>query len=201
KTTFANWLNKKLDWEMLSKDDLKYDRLANGEAEEEAGWRAFDDLIGKIHDRAIKKRKSAIIDTSNEKPFVYEDMIKVLKQAEQGRAPIHLKTILCVASKQTRTTRIHNRGSVFAPYVEKLPDILDNSKLPERFQHFLAEDPALLKQIRELAEDESYLEGFHFFSNSKVLIFNTNTLLETDSDKTWCIIEAFLKEDNPPLTR
>jgi hypothetical protein len=50
-----------------------------------------------------------------------------------------LQVILCVATKETRTKRLNKRGSVFAPYVQKLPMILDDAELPERFKHLPAD--------------------------------------------------------------
>lgn len=198
KTTFATALNQHiLHWKVLDKDTLKLNRLATGEEEEEAGWNAFEDLLKMIREEAIKKGKSAIIDASNEKPFVFHDVLKVLREGEPSQMKFSLKIILCVASKPTRTQRIHKRGSVFAPYVQSLPDILDDAELPERFYHFFDEDPEALRQLQYLASRRKELECFSSFSSGKALILNTNVPLETYPEDIWDKIKAFLQEDEP----
>lgn len=139
KTTLAKRLSYWLHWEVLNKDEFKRQRLAQGEEVESAGWNAFEDLFSQIKEKVIKQHQSVIIDTSNEKPFIFENVLEVLKTLERHQIKAQLKVILLVASKETRTKRLLKRGSVFAPYVLELPTILDDAELPERFKHLPAD--------------------------------------------------------------
>jgi predicted kinase len=198
KTTFATTLNQKLlQWEMLNKDTFKQKRLARGEEEEQAGWYAFEDLLRLIKEKSLNEGKSAIIDTSNERPFVFQYVLQALQEIAPDQLHSRLKIILCLASKSIRTKRIARRGSVFAPYVQSLPTILDDTELPERFHHFLADYPDLLTKIEHLATHQEDLERFAAFSCGNVLILNTNIPLERYSDETWRSIGNFLQYDIP----
>lgn len=144
KTTLARWLSNQSHWEILNKDDLKLERLAQGESVapaeweafvEQAGRQAFIDLLNLIEEKVMKGQQSVIIDTSNEKPLIFEDILAILKKVEALNIHAQLKIILCVASKETRTVRLQERGSVFAPHVRELPSIRDDSELSERFKH------------------------------------------------------------------
>jgi predicted kinase len=139
KTTLAKRLSYWLQWEVLNKDVLKLERLARGEEEEPAGWHAFEDLFRHIEKKVVGQGKSVIIDTSNERPFIFENVQQVLEQLRCMHIYAQLQVILCVATKETRTKRLNKRGSVFAPYVQKLPMILDDAELPERFKHLPAD--------------------------------------------------------------
>ncbi len=139
KTTLAKRLSYWLQWEVLNKDVLKLERLARGEEEEPAGWNAFKDLFEHIEKKVVEQGESVIIDTSNEKPFIFETIQQVLEQLRSMHIDAQLQVILCVATKETRTKRLNKRGSVFAPYVQKLPMILDDAELPERFKHLPAD--------------------------------------------------------------
>src|SRR3974377_1506744 len=101
KTTLARWLKDSFDklglkWKMLSKDDLKLAHLKLGEEIEQAGWHAFEDLFELVK-QELEERRSLIIDTSNEKPFIFENITRVTKQLEQHQIQTHMKVILCVA--------------------------------------------------------------------------------------------------------
>lgn len=139
KTTLARRLGYWLHWEVLNKDEFKRRRLAQGEEVESAGWNAFEDLFSQVEEKVIKQRQSVIIDTSNEKPFIFESVLEVLEILERLQIQAQLKVILCSATKETRTKRLLKRGSVFAPYVRELPTILDDSELRERFKHLPAD--------------------------------------------------------------
>jgi predicted kinase len=197
KTTLATWLHQKLQWEMLSKDRLKIGHLAAGEEERQAGWNAYVDLFELIKQKAIKPGKSVIIDASNEKPFVFKDVKATIEELAESQNEFHLKTILCVASKQVREKRISKRGSVFAPYVQDPPAILDDSELPERFHHLFSEDSHLLDYLRNLSSHQTELECFTSFSGPEALIFNTNASVEIYSEPVWHEIAAFLQEESP----
>lgn len=135
KTTLAKRLAYWLHWEVLNKDDLKLERLAQGERIESAGWNAFEDLFNLLEKKVITQRQSVIIDTSNERPFIFEKVWEVFEALEKLQSHAQLKVILCRADKETRTKRLLERGSVFSPYVLELPIILDDSELQERFKH------------------------------------------------------------------
>lgn len=151
KTTLARLLCEQFECAMINKDDLKLERLARGnwsamdEAArtifiERAGWEAFEELL-RLTREALLEKKSVIIDTSNEKPAIFDDIMELLALLREGEYPVqpHLLIILCTATRETREQRLEQRGSVFKPYVHELPDVLDDSKLSERFSHLLQE--------------------------------------------------------------
>lgn len=140
KTTLAKRLGYWLHWKILNKDELKLAHLAKGEREEQAGWHAFEELMQQIDELVIKQRKSVIVDTSNEWPFIFKNSQRAVDQLQamqQINARIHV--VLCKANKETRTERLQKRGSVFAPYVQKLPTILEDDELTDRFKHLPAD--------------------------------------------------------------
>jgi shikimate kinase len=139
KTTLAKRLSTWLHWEVLNKDDLKLQRLANGEEVGLAGWNAFEELFDLIQEAVVEKKQSVIIDTSNEWPFIIENILHMQNKLRSLHIYAQLKVILCVATKETRTRRLNKRGSVFAPYVHELPTILDDAELSERFKHLPAD--------------------------------------------------------------
>lgn len=151
KTTLAKRLSYWLHWRVLSKDDLKLARLAKGEQEEIAGWNAFEELFNLIEQTIIANGESVIIDTSNEKPFVFEHVVQVLERLKGMDIPTRFKVILCVASKETRTKRLNARGSVFKPYIHRLPTILEDSELSERFKHLPANNVLVVNTNPPLA--------------------------------------------------
>lgn len=135
KTTLARRLGYWLHWDVLSKDELKHDLLAKGEPEEQAAWDAFSELFRLLEQRVVEEKESVIVDTSNEKPFIFENVLCFLERLQRMGIDAQFFVLLCVTNKETRTQRIKKRGSVFAPYVQTLPTILDDEELPERFKH------------------------------------------------------------------
>jgi predicted kinase len=179
KTTLAKRLNESLQWKMLSKDDLKLKHLKRDEEVEQAGWNAFNDLFELIEQKTIIDGESVIIDTSNEKPFIFANIEQVMQQMESHHIRAHLKVLLCVADKETRTHRLHERGSMFFPYVKELPTILEDSELATCFNHLL-KDAELPAHFSYLLKDAELLRHFnHILHKKKVYIVDTNPPLET----------------------
>lgn len=187
KTTLAKRLSYWLGWEMLNKDDLKLQRLAQGtyieptdwdKFVEKAGWDAFEELLDLIEEKVVQKQQSIIIDTSNEKPFIFENVLQILEKVERIHIHARLQVVLCVANKETRTARLHRRRSVFEPYVHELPTILDDSELSERFKHLL-DDSELPERFKRLPADD-------------VLIVNTNPPLGTYD---WKVLRAITQRE------
>lgn len=139
KTTLAKSLSRRLRLEILNKDELKLKRLAKGEEEEQAGWNAFEELMQQIEEKVIKQKESVIIDTSNEKPFIYENVQQLVEQLRGMQINAQLQIILCKLSKEIRIERLNKRGSVFAPYIQTLPEVLDDTELSDRFKHLPAD--------------------------------------------------------------
>lgn len=166
KTTLAQKLQARLNWKVLNKDDFKLQRLSRGEAVEQAGWNAFIDLFALLEQEACQKGHSVIIDTSNEKPFIFSNILEVLAQMENHGIHTRLKVILCLADKAVRTQRLQARGSVFAPYVQELPTILDDDEFPVRFRH-LFDDTGLPERFR------------HLFAPENVFVVDTNPPVES----------------------
>ncbi len=85
KTTLAAKLKEEFlqcgdqSWEVLDKDLLKRKYLEEGQEVELAGWKAFEDLFNLIAQKAINNKKSVIIDTSNERPFIHENILTLLE--------------------------------------------------------------------------------------------------------------------------
>lgn len=184
KTTLARRLSHWLRWETLNKDDLKLRRLAQGKDVksedwnafvERAGWDAFVELFDLIQERVVQRHQSVIIDTSNEKPFIFENVLHVLEELEKLHIHARLKVILCVATKETRTARLLRRKSVFEPYVHELPTILDDAELPQRFKHLL-DDSELPQHIKV----------------DNVLIVNTNPPLGAYD---WKVLRALTRSE------
>src|SRR5258708_34586248 len=73
KTELASVMSAKLNWRILNRDKLKYALLEKGVEAEQAGWIAFEQLFTLIKE-ALLRGESVIIDTSNEKPFVFENI-------------------------------------------------------------------------------------------------------------------------------
>lgn len=155
KTTLAQRINTELNWKILNKDDLKRRRLAEGEEEMQAGWNAFDELFELIRQEAMIKGNSIIIDTSNEKPFIFANMLNMLEKMNSQQMHAHLKVVLCIADKETRIRRLNTRGSVFAPYIQKLPPIPEDSELEDHFKHLLDEDSELKNHFKHLLPKEA----------------------------------------------
>lgn len=145
KTTLATWLSQRLQMRVLNKDDLKRQRLARGEDVELAGWYAFEELFQLIEEEVVRRGNSVIIDTSNEKPFIFGTITQLIEQLKSCHIQASLRIILCNASKETRTTRLVARGSVFEPHYHELPTILDDSELPIRFEHLPSDKRIVLK--------------------------------------------------------
>lgn len=137
KTTLAEWLEKHLHWKLLNKDIYKKNHLQAGESLESASWKAFDDLFANIQKEVIDRQLPVIVDTSNEYPFIIENIKEIVEQMEQCRLQSCWKIILCVANKETRLRRLRKRGSEFKPFITTLPTVLEDSELNTRFQHLL----------------------------------------------------------------
>lgn len=147
KTTLANRLSRRLNLEILNKDILKLKRLAQGEKEDLAGWNAFEELMQQIEENVMQQRKSVIIDTSNEKPFIYENVQHIVEQLQDMQINAQLHIILCVLNKKARLHRLKKRGSVFAPYVQTLPTVRDDAELRDRFKHLPADKVIVINTL------------------------------------------------------
>lgn len=147
KTTLARRLHQEFGWVVINKDELKLAHLASGDWQamdaeaqrtfiEESGRTAFNELLEYTY-QTLQQRKSVIVDTSNEKPAIFNDLQQLLTRLSEGECPLQprLLIVLCMATKEERTARLEKRRSVFEPYVHELPTILDDTALPERFQH------------------------------------------------------------------
>jgi predicted kinase len=179
KTTLANRLHDRLQWKMLSKDDLKLKRLDDGEEVEQAGWNAFNDLFELIEQKAIIDGESVIIDTSNDKPFIFDNINQILHQMEKHHIRARLKVLLCAADKETRTHRLDERGSMFFPHVKEPPTILEDAEFLTRFNHLILkkEEKTLEYPISPL-NDAELSERFKHFLKRAELPERFNYLLE-----------------------
>lgn len=193
KTTLATWLHQKFGWTILSKDQLKRTRLARGEEVSQAAEQAFEDLFMLIEEEVIKQGRSVIVDTSNEKPFVFEGISRVLEQITEGRLQPHLKVVLCVANKETRTQRLYQRGSVFAPYVQDLPVIWDDTEILQLYRHLFSDDPHLFGELQRLLSDSDELEHFKYLPGAKAFIVNTCQPLEAYSQLIGEDLKSYIK--------
>lgn len=195
KTTLAGWLYKKFGWIILSKDQLKRDRLVKGEEVTQAAEQAFEDLFALIETQVIENGVSVIVDTSNEKPFVFERILKVLERMTDEHMRPLLKVVLCVASKEERTKRLLKRGSVFSPFVKELPTIWDDSQILQLYRHLFLNDPQLLEQFQHLLNDSVALEHFQCLPGDKAFIVNTYLPLEIYSQSIGEDLESYLKNE------
>jgi hypothetical protein len=201
KTTLATWLYEKLlqhkglEWRVLDKDNLKRNHLAEGEEPELAGWNAYEDLFDLLACEVVGKGVSAIIDTSNEKPFIHENISLMLKQMERDGTPARLKVILCLANQETRRVRVHERGSMFQPYVDELPLVLADSELWARFRHLSEDDLPLQSYLQRFSSDSEGEGPFTCLRSDHALIVNTNQPLDTYAPEVWDEIMNFLKEE------
>ncbi len=195
KTTLANWLFDRLrelnlDWEILIKDKFKREHLELQEDVKLAGHNAYDDLFTIVEQEVLTKRKSCIIDTSNEHTFILNTIQEALKKTEHYHVqPYHIKVIFCVADKETRTKRLKARGSEFKPYNTELPLIRDDKELVELFSHIL--DNASLPEKFNSAHGIVSIEHI-----SKGLIINTTPTLDEYAQDVFSKIEIMLKETN-----
>jgi len=178
KTTLARWLFEKLrksnsEWEILIKDNFKRAHLAQKEDVESAGWHAFKDMFALLEREVLAKRKSCIIDTSNERTFVFDTIQTALKQPEHCHTqPYQVKVLLCIADREIRTRRLEQRGSEFKPFVQELPKVLADSSFEDCFKHLLDTPP--LPEKFSHAPGELSVEYI-----SKGLVINTTPVLET----------------------
>jgi predicted ABC-type ATPase len=195
KTTLAQWLDKKLEedndlneWKIVSRDALKLRRLEQGEQEEQAGYNAFEDMLRVVQKEVVKQGRMVVVDTSNERPFIVDTINKMLQSIEEQHGiHIQLKVILCVANEEIRAARLHRRGSMFAPHVQTLPDVLDDSQWVKRFHHLFASDPAILVEFEALLSNPTQWENWQEPVNlkHKVLIVNTNHPFDTYAPEVW----------------
>lgn len=196
KTTLAKWVSEKLqelgifDWDMLNKDHLKLERLEAGEGVEQAGREAFDELVAQIKRHVLIQKTSVIIDTSNENPFVFNNVTDILKQQEFYHIQPSLMVILCVANKETRTRRLKKRGSEFEPFVKDLPEILDDAELTRCFSHLLKNVP-IKEQLFQPSDRVSVQE----IENG--LVINTMSPVEEYGEIVLAKIKAFLQREPP----
>lgn len=193
KTTLATWLHQKFGWTILSKDQLKRTRLARGEEVGQAAEQAFEDLFMLIEEDVIKQGSSVIVDTSNEMPFVFNRILSVLEQITEERLRPHLKVVLCIANKETRTQRLYQRGSVFAPYVQDLPVIWDDSEILQLYHHLFSDDPQLFEELQRLLNDSDELEHFKCLPGAKTFIVNTCLPLEIYSQLIGEDLKSYIK--------
>lgn len=201
KTTLAKWLIEQLDksaasygsesskWKILSKDHLKLHHLRLGEEVKQAGWNAFEDLFKNLKEEVFEKRKSVIIDTSNEHPFVLDHIIQVMRQLEQHHIRPYLRVILCVANKETRANRLRERGSEFSPFVENLPEIVDDSELEDRFGHLLEGFP-LPEHFKRFSEN------MPFVKIQRGLAINTTLQVEVYGEFVLKSLQSFAKDNH-----
>ena len=193
KTTLARWLVDQLEeeengrWEVLNRDELKKRRMRLREQEARAGYYAFEELGRLVRQKVIIQGKAVIVDTSNERPFIAENINKMLQQMENHHLQLKLKVILCFANEETRTRRLQARGSAFAPYVQTLPDILDDFQWISRFHHLFASDDAVLEEFENLLNNPAHLEHLQYPVNlkQKAIIVNTNPPFETYAPHVW----------------
>ncbi len=216
KTTLAKKLNESLGWKMLSKDDLKLERLKNGEEVEQAGWNAFNDLFELIKQKVIIDGESVIIDTSNEMPFIFDNIKQVQQQMEEHCIRGHLKVLLCFADKEIRERRLFERGSMFSPHVTELPTILDDSELLTRFNHLLLKEKMpqapshplnnaeLAERLNHLLKDAELPEHFnHLLKDAELPEHFTDLLRDTELLQHFNHIlrkeQVYIVDTNSPL--
>lgn len=187
KTTLAQWLYNKLDWIVVDKDALQRSFLATGVEKELAGWNAFEELFGLI-EKALTQGKSVIVDTSNEKPFIFERAINMLQHRRDGQqASLNYMILFCLASEQTRMQRLQKRGSTLSPYYEELPSILPDSELRNRLGHLLP-----LTELQALLGDPHLFKRFSSPLQKEHIVFiDTNQPLETYAGATLEIVKTF----------
>ena len=192
KTTLSQWLQAKLNWKIINKDELKLEFLRRGVERDQAGEYAFNRLL-ELTQEALLKGEAAIVDTSNEQPFIFEKMQAMLEHVEQK--PMIL---FCLADKQKRTERLEQRGSVFYPYYEReeIPDILDDSQLSTRLKHLLPDEyqdmlanPALLQQ------------AIYPLKRGNVLFINTDQPQENYANTVLKNIKAYFNISKPFLDK
>jgi len=153
KTTLANYLKNQLGWTVLNKDLLKLKNLAAGangaDVEgadwdrfvEKAGWDAFIELFDLTEKNFAGEKASIIVDTCGYPNFILEKMVDICRTTGVSA---QLKVLLCLASRETRTERLIQRGSEFAPYVCELPIILDDEEAESCFRHLQCYSPRTL---------------------------------------------------------
>ena len=229
KTTLARRLHQEFGWVVINKDELKLAHLASGDWQamdaqaqrtfiEAAGQAAFNELLERTY-QALQQRKSVIVDTSNEKPAIFSDLQRLLTRLGEGDCPLQprLLIVLCMATKEERSARLKKRGSVFEPYVHELPTILDDTALPERFQHlFQAESSFAFTSTdrnKSLAKWRSVfapsvdlpapacdnppsIQGLQtLFAEENVFFVNTNLELQTYADEVLNLIKLAMQAD------
>src|SRR5258707_4539773 len=191
KTTLATKLKEEFlqcgdqSWEVLDKDLLKRKHLEEGQEVELAGWKAFEDLFNLIAQKAINNKKSVIIDTSNERPFIHENILVLLEHMHRDNIQANFNIILCVASKEKRSERLDERGSMFYPFVKNLPPTRDDSDLFGCFEHLARHDPKLRENLQHLSNNPADLKDSPYLASNQALIVNTNLSLETIFPDVW----------------
>ncbi len=222
KTTLARLLHQEFGWVVINKDELKLAHLASGDWQamdedaqrsfiEDAGRAAFNEMLELTYE-ALLQRKSVIVDTSNEKPAIFDDLQLLLRRVSEGAYPCQprLLIVLCMATREERTTRLQKRGSVFEPYVHELPSILDDTELPTRFQHlFQAESSFSFTRTDRRQSLEKWRSVFApsvdlptmdaslttscfqaLFSEGNVFFVNTNLAPQTYVDEVFNLIKT-----------
>jgi dephospho-CoA kinase len=182
KTTLVQYLQEKLGWEMLNKDQLKRQYLAEGKIGdgekwenfvEAAGRKAFDTLFDLTEKLFGNEHKSLIVDTCGFPPFIFTKMLQI-QQRSQKRCEI--KVLLCSATKETRTNRLLQRGSEFASCVYELQGKLHEMQAEACFTHLCK-----LPEIPDDAEEQEHFKRLFDYSLTRVL--NTNGSLDTYKDE------------------
>jgi predicted kinase len=104
KTTLANKLGQRLDWQVIDKDGIKEQYMCEGLSDEEAAWYAYEASFTKISISLNIAKASVVFDSSAIPEFVWETAKKIAHNSGAD-----LKVLHCMVDNDVRTRRLQER--------------------------------------------------------------------------------------------
>ncbi len=105
KTTLARALGASFGWHIVDKDRYRAELLQQGLDDDEASHHAYENSFAEVQDILAERRTSVIFDTASLHHFILDRTREIVQRVDS----VHLKVILCVASRDIRNERIRKR--------------------------------------------------------------------------------------------
>jgi predicted kinase len=105
KTTLANRLGQRLDWEVIDKDGMKEQFMLEGLSEEQAAWYAYEESFKKMSISLNIAKASIVFDSSSMREFVWDAAKEIAHNSGTD-----LKVVHCIVDNDIRIQRLQERN-------------------------------------------------------------------------------------------
>ncbi len=109
KTTLANRLGRRLNWQVIDKDGIKAQYMREGLSDERAAWHAYEDSFARVSISLNIAKASVILDSSAMREFVWEAAKKLAHNSGAD-----LKVLHCIVDNRVRMQRLQERKALIS---------------------------------------------------------------------------------------